>query len=192
MIRRLLKVPPMNRIPVFFGIERFLASLRPSSVVVANWYESFGSVSQPNDEFTTRCKSQMTATIFSLLCLAVVIFVPFEAVRAQQEDVVASGQQLFNQKCTVCHGHEGKGDGVLGQHLKRQPEDLSRLSKRNGDAFPFWLAYAKIDGREIVDEHGASDMPVWGTDEMYTGSGGRLTMGQILEIVFFLKSIQEE
>jgi len=167
MIQRLLNFFPMNSIPVFSCVERLLTSKPWSNHVVANWH-------------------------VSVLSLVVVIFVPFDAVRAQQEDVVASGQQLFNEKCAVCHGLEGKGDGVLGQHLKKQPADLSRLSGENGDAFPFWLAYAKIDGRESVGEHGPSDMPVWGTDEMYTGSGGRLTMGQILAIVFFLESIQEQ
>ncbi|MFQ5549578.1 MAG: c-type cytochrome [Woeseia sp.] len=114
------------------------------------------------------------------------------AALAQQEDVVESGRQLFSQRCAVCHGLDGKGDGVLGPHLKEQPADLSRLSRENEGTFPFWEAYRKIDGRDKVGAHGPKDMPVWGTDEPYEGSGGRLAMGQILEIVFFLQSIQEE
>ncbi len=124
--------------------------------------------------------------------LAALLWALSPAALAQQEDVIESGQQQFNQRCVVCHGLEGKGDGVLGPHLKEQPTDLSRLSKRNGGTFPFWKVYGKIDGRDIVGAHGPSDMPVWGTDEQYEGTSGRLAMGQILEIVFFLQSIQEE
>ena len=111
---------------------------------------------------------------------------------AQQEDVIAGGQQLFNQKCAVCHGVDAGGDGVLGPHLKKEPADLSRLSMRNEGTFPFWDIYGKIDGRYKVGAHGPDDMPVWGTDEEREGTSGRLARGQILQIVFFLQSIQEE
>jgi mono/diheme cytochrome c family protein len=124
--------------------------------------------------------------------LVALLWAPSHAASAQQEDVIESGQQQFNQRCAVCHGLEGQGDGVLGPHLKEQPADLSRLSERNGGTFPFWEIYGKIDGRDKVDAHGPDDMPVWGTDERYEGTSGRLAMGQILEIVFFLQSIQEE
>jgi hypothetical protein len=66
------------------------------------------------------------------------------------------------------------------------------LTERNGGTFPFWRAYGKIDGRDNVGVHGPDDMPVWGTDEQYEGTVGRLAMGQILEILVFLQSIQEE
>jgi mono/diheme cytochrome c family protein len=122
------------------------------------------------------------------------LWAPAPAAFAQQEldDVIEAGRQQFSQQCAVCHGLEGQGDGVLGQHLKEQPADLSRLSKENGGTFPFWETFGKIDGREVVSSHGSGDMPVWGTDERYEGTSGRLAMGQILEIVFFLQSIQEE
>jgi len=126
------------------------------------------------------------------LSLVALLWALAPAALAQQEDVIESGQQQFNQRCAVCHGLEGQGDGVLGPHLKEQPADLSQLSERNGGTFPFWEVYGKIDGRDKVGAHGPGDMPVWGTDERYEGTSGRLAMGQILEIVFFLQSIQEE
>lgn len=124
--------------------------------------------------------------------LATLFWAPYHAALAQQEEVIESGQQQFNQRCAVCHGLEGKGGGVLAPHLKALPSDLTQLSERNGGTFPFWEAYGKIDGRDRVGAHGPDDMPVWGTDERYEGTGGRLAMGQILEILFFLQSIQEE
>lgn len=142
---------------------------------------------------STRNKPWRTITkICAGVTLVALLAAPDDAAFAQQEQVIASGQRLFNEKCAICHGPEGKGDGVLGLQLKQQPADLSRLSKRNAGTFPFWEAYGKIDGREKIGAHGPSEMPVWGTDERYEGAGGRLAEGQILEIVFFLQSIQEE
>jgi len=131
-------------------------------------------------------------SVCSIVALVVLLGAPNYAAFAQQEEVIASGQRLFNQKCAICHGQEGKGDGTLGLQLKNQPADLSQLSKRNAGTFPFWEAYGKIDGRENVGAHGPGDMPVWGTDDQYEGTAGRLAKGQILEIVFFLQSIQEK
>ena len=142
-------------------------------------------------------RNRLWPTITKLLAgvsLMALLWAPAPAALAQQEqdDVIEAGQHQFSQKCAVCHGLEGKGDGVLGPHLKEQPADLSLLSKENGGTFPFWETFGKIDGREIVRTHATGDMPVWGTDERWEGAGGALAMGQILEIVFFLQSIQEE
>jgi len=130
--------------------------------------------------------------ILAGVSLLALLSAPFSAALAQGEDVIAAGQQLFDRKCSVCHGLEARGDGVLGAHLKQQPADLTRLSMRNEGSFPFWEVYGKIDGRNKVGAHGPSDMPVWGTDEEDQGTSGRLVTGQILEIVLFLQSIQEE
>jgi len=131
-------------------------------------------------------------SVCSIVVLAALLGAPNDAAYAQQEEVIKRGQRLFNQKCAICHGLEGKGDGTLGLKLKNQPADLSQLSKLNAGTFPFWQTYGKIDGRENVGAHGPGDMPVWGTDAQYEGTAGRLAKGQILEIVFFLQSIQEK
>ncbi|RUV29460.1 MAG: cytochrome c [Mesorhizobium sp.] len=72
------------------------------------------------------------------------------------------GQAEYLNSCAVCHGLEGKGDGPLADELLKRPADLTRLSKRNGGEFPYWLVFATIDGRSIVPEHGDREMPVWG------------------------------
>ena len=131
-------------------------------------------------------------SVCSVVVLAALLGAPNDAAYAQQDEVIKSGQQLFNQKCAICHGLEGKGDGTLGLQLKNRPADLSQLSKLNAGTFPFWQTYGKIDGRENVGAHGPGDMPVWGTDAQYEGTAGRLAKGQILEIVFFLQAIQEK
>jgi mono/diheme cytochrome c family protein len=136
------------------------------------------------------------AKIFAAVGLSALFWAPYHSAFAQQsqDNVIEAGRQQFSQKCIVCHGLEAKGDGVLAPHLTAQAADLTLLSKKNGGTFPFWQTYSKIDGREteVVRTHGTSDMPVWGTDEQYEGTGGALPMGQILAIVFFLQSIQQE
>jgi mono/diheme cytochrome c family protein len=130
--------------------------------------------------------------VFTAVALSAMLLVPEDVPFAQEQDVIENGRQLFDVKCAICHGSEGKGDGTLGLQLKEQPADLSQLSKRNSGTFPFWQVYGKIDGREDIGAHGPREMPVWGTDDRYEGSGGRLGSGQILEVVFFLQSIQKE
>lgn len=147
----------------------------------------------PNEPSARSTKPWWTVTkVVGVVGLVALFSAPYQAALAQEEEVIESGRQQFVQRCAVCHGQEGQGDGVLAAHLKQKPADLTRLSEKSGGTFPFWGAYRKIDGRDRVGAHGPDDMPVWGTDEQFVGVGGRLAMGQILQIVFFLQAIQEE
>lgn len=74
------------------------------------------------------------------------------------------GRQEFENKCAVCHGAEGKGDGGIAGMLTVPPADLTRLAARNGGVFPFQRVYEVIDGRQLVKGHGEREMPVWGRD----------------------------
>lgn len=74
------------------------------------------------------------------------------------------GKREYMNKCAVCHGQSGKGDGGAIDILKRAPTDLTVLSKNNGGVFPFDRVYAVIDGRQVVKGHGERDMPIWGND----------------------------
>ena len=41
---------------------------------------------------------------------------------------IARGRQLFAKACAVCHGTEGRGDGVASAALPQRPKDLSRIA----------------------------------------------------------------
>jgi mono/diheme cytochrome c family protein len=87
------------------------------------------------------------------------------AVAAEKEKgKVDLGKQEYQNKCAICHGQSGKGDGGIIDLLKKAPSDLTVLSKKNGGVFPFDRVYAVIDGREVVKGHGDRDMPIWGKD----------------------------
>ncbi len=52
---------------------------------------------------------------------------------------VALGQQLFSSICFVCHGNQGKGDGINAASLTKKPADLtSRSVQRQSDGALFW------------------------------------------------------
>lgn len=74
------------------------------------------------------------------------------------------GKAEYQNKCAVCHGPSGKGDGGVIDVLKTAPADLTVLSKKNGGVFPFDRVYGVIDGRELVKGHGSREMPIWGQD----------------------------
>ncbi len=117
---------------------------------------------------------------------------------AQEADVVASGKYEFRQHCAICHGLNGKGDGVMVNLnlLVDKPPDLTQLRKQHGGKFPFWEVYRIIDGREPVKGHGTPDMPIWG--ELLSMQGGKSLDSEtkaterILTLVHYLQSLQEK
>ena len=80
---------------------------------------------------------------------------------AQAEDI---GKREYANRCAVCHGDGGKGDGPLSALLKIPVSDLTKIQKNNTGVFPFDRLYGVIDGREVVAAHGPREMPVWGNE----------------------------
>ncbi|MEQ9260383.1 MAG: c-type cytochrome [Roseovarius sp.] len=118
-----------------------------------------------------------------------------EAVR---EDVsrndFEAGRLFYEGYCSACHGPEGRGDGRLARELPRRPADLTRLSARNGGAFPWSRVMAQVHGyegrSEIMPEYGTVfDGPkVTWRDER----GTRIeTPEALLQLARYLESIQE-
>ena len=62
---------------------------------------------------------------------------PYQAVS------IASGERLFRENCSVCHGPGGAGDGPAARSLPRPPADLQAahtLSHTAGDLF-WWITW---------------------------------------------------
>jgi len=122
----------------------------------------------------------------------------FGASAMAQESSV--GQEIFIDRCAVCHGETGAGDGLVGELFDRKPKNLTLLEKENNGAFPFSEVYQSIDGRREIAGHGNSKMPVWGEYFMEDAITSRaidpkdakvVTQGRILAVVYFLQSIQQ-
>lgn len=89
------------------------------------------------------------------------------AVAASQPDF---GKWEYNSNCAVCHGTDGKGNGPFKAVLRRDPSDLTILSRMNNGVFPLERVNRVIDGRIEFIWHGSKDMPIWGYDYMREAS----------------------
>jgi mono/diheme cytochrome c family protein len=83
----------------------------------------------------------------------------------------ASGPEMFNTYCAVCHGKDGKGAGPAAEALKAPPTDLTSLAAKNGGKYPAMKVSSVIRGEDVLAAHGSRDMPVWGK-LFWTISGG--------------------
>jgi len=120
------------------------------------------------------------------------------AVADATEQVEVIGKKEFVKNCAACHGPEGKGNGPVAQYLKTAPPSLTTLKRRNEGEFPLERVYNIIDGRIEVRGHGSREMPVWGEIYRFEGTANfgpflseDYVRGRILELVFYVNSIQE-
>lgn len=55
------------------------------------------------------------------------------------EEVARSGKKLFSKNCVVCHGEEGKGNGMAAISLHPHPTNLvSQKVEAQSDGAIFW------------------------------------------------------
>jgi mono/diheme cytochrome c family protein len=75
----------------------------------------------------------------------------------------ASGEEMFNTYCAVCHGKGGKGDGPAASEFKIPPANLTLLAQKHDGKFPeSYVAQVIETGPRDAKAHGSKDMPVWG------------------------------
>ena len=115
------------------------------------------------------------------------------------------GQREFTRYCAGCHGSAGEGGGPIADYYGITPPPLSRLAAHNSGTFPLDRVYRTIDGRQALAAHGSGDMQVWGErysreiDDIAIDAPAatqetlrdRLVRGRILELIYYLLTIQE-
>src|SRR5947209_9526529 len=74
----------------------------------------------------------------------------------------ASGQEMFDTYCAVCHNKDGKGNGPAASALKTPPTDLTTLAQKNGGKYPSSHVSSAIQGDSTIAAHGSKEMPIWG------------------------------
>jgi len=103
----------------------------------------------------------------------------------------AFGQETFLKHCASCHGKTAKGDGPAAFVLRRQPPDLTTLSKRHEDKFPAGYVSSVLLFGESFASHGSEDMPIWGSrfktlDPVHDPTGQQ----HIDDVVAYTQSLQ--
>ncbi len=103
----------------------------------------------------------------------------------------ASGKEMFNTYCAVCHGRDAKGGGPAVSALKVPPPDLTQLTSKNNGKFPELKVYGTIRGDSELPAHGSKDMPVWGNvfQSMSRDNGAGMQM-RVANLTAYIKSMQ--
>lgn len=136
------------------------------------------------------------------LLLVIWLFAGITNVAAEEELL---GAEEYRISCMSCHGVGGKGNGTMAKFLTIKPTDLTTLAKNNGGqypgikagTYPFQRIFQIVDGRTVVSGHGDRPMPVWGNryliaDQGPPGTHEREVRARILELVYYIQSIQED
>jgi mono/diheme cytochrome c family protein len=102
----------------------------------------------------------------------------------------ASGSEMFNAYCAVCHGPTGVGNGPAARALNKAPTDLTKLSAKNGNKFPEAVVSRYIAGDETVAAHGTRDMPIWGKVFHSMDNSAAVDQLRISNLTNYVKSLQ--
>ena len=109
-------------------------------------------------------------SLWIVLCAVIAMVMMASAQEAKREikhvairpTSAASGQEMYQTYCAVCHGTDAKGNGPAADALKVPPTDLTVLAGKNGGKYPAMRVSAIIRGEEVLAAHGSKDMPIWG------------------------------
>lgn len=109
----------------------------------------------------------------------------------------AAGRAEYMATCASCHGDGGAGDGPISEVLAVEVPDLRGIAAANDGVFPVLEMFQIIDGRTGIRGHGYP-MPIFGqryetgaTEDFGLFGSEQVVRGRILELVYYLQSIQE-
>ena len=107
-----------------------------------------------------------STTVASAFLGTILVFIAGGGSAADKSDSrkVDIGKAEYEQKCTICHGPLGKGDGAYSVMLKKPATDLTTLSRKNAGVFPFARVFETIEGTHELKAHGTREMPIWGKE----------------------------
>lgn len=97
---------------------------------------------------------------------------------------------MFQGYCAPCHGKDGTGNGPAAKALTKVPADLTRISTRNGGAFPEVRVKRYIEGADEVPAHGSRDMPMWG--ELFRALSRDTAQIRVQALSDYLKGMQQK
>lgn len=107
-----------------------------------------------------------------------------------QHTPAASGQQMFDSYCAVCHGKGGTGNGPAAAALKIPPANLTLLAQKNGGTFPAEHVTGILQGAAFP-AHGSKDMPIWGPVLSSVSNGPQESRLRVYNLMEYVKSLQK-
>jgi len=111
---------------------------------------------------------------------------------AKKPAIGPSGRDIYMDRCSACHGDDGKGNGPAVGALKIAPADLTLLTKRNGGTFPAERVKHIVGDWVDITAHGSREMPIWG-DLFYPKrpADQQIANDRFKSVVSYLESIQQ-
>jgi mono/diheme cytochrome c family protein len=105
----------------------------------------------------------------------------------------ASGKDMFDSYCAVCHGKDGKGDGPAASALKIPPANLTELARKSGGKYPAAHVASVLRGQADLAPHGNKEMPVWGPlfGSISKGQEG-MVQERISNLVNYIETLQQK
>lgn len=104
----------------------------------------------------------------------------------------ASGIEMYRAYCAVCHGLDGKGHGPAALALKKEPSDLTVLSKKNGGEFAMFRMSNIIQGDAVITAHGSREMPMWGDVFRELRRDESMVKLRVHNLAKYIESLQEK
>jgi mono/diheme cytochrome c family protein len=106
---------------------------------------------------------------------------------------VPTGERMYKQYCSSCHGLDAKGHGPASATLKLPPPDLTTLAQRHGGKFPYDYVSGLLLFGPGLKAHGTSEMPAWGPVFMFLDKQNEAVVRQrIRNLSEYLASLQEK
>lgn len=124
--------------------------------------------------------------------LSFAVAFPGASFAQEQTAAAARGAATFRTYCAPCHETSARGDGPMADALRYAPADLTAIARKNGGRFPSDRVAKIIDGRQHVNGHGGTDMPIWGDAFKNTREGfdERRVKATIADLVQYLATLQ--
>jgi mono/diheme cytochrome c family protein len=104
---------------------------------------------------------------------------------------IPSGEELYEQDCALCHGHDLKGARPDLPPFTAPP-DLTMLARKHGGTFPEDYVMNIVETGSAIPAHGPTQMPIWGTDFTRNQWGEQGTALRIANLLTYIKSRQEK
>jgi mono/diheme cytochrome c family protein len=103
----------------------------------------------------------------------------------------ASGQQMYQDYCAVCHGLNGEGNGPAVQFLKAPPPDLTTMAKRHNEKSVVQNVDGVLRFQNGTKAHGTLDMPTWGPLFKKLDSSPSVAQIRIHNLAQYVQSMQK-